>query len=101
MRRLEGRIQRLFRGESGETVDVGLEDRAARGERCASAFALHFDEAGLAELFEVMGDGGGTDDVMLVEGAAGGAVSGGDLLEDGEASRIGEGSSDGVKLFVG
>jgi hypothetical protein len=94
----KGKVKSLELGELGE---VSGPDVAAEGEIGAPAFALDVDETGVGQLFEVVGDGGRADDLLLGDRATGCDFVAGDLLKDGEAARIGKGACDGLRLLVG
>jgi hypothetical protein len=87
--------------EFGELRKVGVPDVAMKREAGAAAFALDVDKASVGQLLEMVRDGCRTEDLLLCKGAALYAVAAGDLLEDGEAARVGEGAGDGLHPIVG
>jgi hypothetical protein len=90
------------RSEVGETVEVGAEDIALQDEVGEFALALDADEAGIFQLFHVVGEGGGADGLGFVEAGAGrGAVAAADLGEDLVAAGCGQGTGDERELAVG
>jgi hypothetical protein len=90
------------RSETGEAVEVGAEDVALQDEVGEFALALDADEAGVFQLFHVVGEGGGADGLGFVEAGAGrGAVASADLGEDFVAAGCGQGAGDERELAVG
>jgi hypothetical protein len=90
------------RSETGEAVEVGAEDVALQDEVGEFALALDADEAGIFQLFHVVGEGGGADGLGFVEAGAGrGAVASADLGEDFVAAGCGQGAGDERELAVG
>ena len=66
--------------EGGQAFAVGLPDRAAEEDVGDAAVAFHGDESSFGQFFEMVRDGWGADDGVLLQGAAGEGVGGGDLL---------------------
>ncbi len=66
-----------------------------------SAFAGYFDQAGLLQHGEVVGDGGWTEALVLVKGDAQESLVAGDLAQHGEAAGVGDGAGDGFDLLIG
>ncbi len=91
----------IFKLKLCKAVAICLPDRTAEGEVRGPAAALHVDETSLAQLFQVVRDGGSADDLMDFERAARQAIDCGDLLQHGEAPGIGDGAADRVELLVG
>ena len=90
------------RSEVGETVEVGAEDVALQNEVGEFALAFDADEAGVFQLFHVVGEGGGADGLGLVEAGAGrGALASADFGEDLVAAGCGERAGDEGELAVG
>lgn len=88
--------------ETGEALEVGVEDVAPQREAGVLAMALDVDEAGVLELFHVMGKGGRADGLLFGEAGAGrGAFIAADLGEDFVAARFGESLGDKGELLVG
>jgi hypothetical protein len=86
----------------GELLEVGAEDFALQGETGELALAPDVDEAGVLELLDVVGEGGGADVVGSLQGAAGhGVCAGADLAQDLVASRLGQGAGDRGELPFG
>jgi hypothetical protein len=90
------------RSEVGEAVEVGAEDVALQDKVSEFPLAFDADEAGVFQLFHVMGEGGGADGLGFVEAGAGrGAVASADLGEDFVAAGGGQGAGDERELAVG
>ena len=83
-----------------QPLAIRLPHRAAERQVRHSATALHMDESGLAKLFQVVGDSRCGNNLMLLQRAAGQAVSGSDLLQHGEPTRIGDCATDRMELIV-
>ena len=84
-----------------EALQVGVPELSPDAEAGGASFALDVDQAGFGELFDVVREGGGADDGLLTQTTALEGFGGGDLLEDGEAARVGEGAGDGLEGFGG
>jgi len=86
---------------AGKKVKVGAQYVALEYETGESAFANDFDQAGRLQLFGVMRQGRGADPVSLVQRGPGhGVPTGAGLLQNSNASRFRQSSSDSRKLKV-
>src|SRR5260370_2104821 len=85
-----------------EPVEIGAQDGALEDEAGELAFAQDLDQAGGFELLDVMGERRGADAVALVQHAARrrGVVRA-DLLEDPNATRLGERPRNARQLALG
>src|SRR5258708_20313192 len=92
-RRREGEL--YFR----QWVEIGAQYPALQDKVCELAFAEDIDQAGGLEFLDVMGQGRGANALALVQGAARhrGVVRA-DLLEDLNATRLGERHGNAPKL---
>ena len=84
-----------------EPFPIGVPDRPAEGQVGHSTAAFHLDKSCLAEVLEVVRDGGCGDDLVRLKCAASHRFSRSDLLQDGEAARVGESAPNGLELLVG
>jgi hypothetical protein len=87
--------------ERGEGVEVSLPVGALQGNASGSAFSRYFDQTGLLENGEVVGDGRRAEGLVGIESDAQQISVASDLAEDGEASWIGDGAGDGLHLLIG
>jgi len=86
----------------GEAVEVGAEDVALQDEVGESSLAFDADEAGIFQLFHVVGEGGGADGLGFVQAGAGrGAVAAADFRENLVAAGCGQGARDEGELAIG
>ena len=81
-------------------VAVSLPDRTAEGQIRDSTGSLHMNQASLGKFFEVVGNCGGGDHLMLLQRATRQAFGGRNLLQHGEPTRISDGAADRVELLV-
>ena len=86
--------------QRSKTLQVGVEDSAAKKEVRAPSLALDCNKACFVQLFHVMGYGRGTDDVMLAQRATGHTIRCRHLLQDSEAARVSKRARDRLKLLI-
>lgn len=78
----------LWNLQAGERLKIRRPGITLEDQGGEFSFALDLNQARVFELFHMVRDGGRADFLMLIEGAAGDAASGGDLLQNGEAARV-------------
>jgi hypothetical protein len=98
-----GSSVKIFCGElqTGQPLEVGVQDRPPQRKRGLPALPLYFNQAGFAQFLHMVRYRGRAEDGMHLKLAARHAIRGGYLLQDGEAMRVGKRTADGAKLRIG
>ena len=86
--------------EFRQSLAVCLPYGAAKGDVRNTSAAFHLDQASFGELLQVVRNCRGSNDRMGLQRAARQVLRLRDLLQDGEATRIGDGSPNRLELVV-
>ena len=96
-----GLVMNFWLLQSGEGVEVRVPGFTLQRDAGIAAFAGDVYQASLLQDGEVVGDGGGAEGLVLIEGVAEEVTVASDLAQHGETPGIGYGAGDELHLLVG